>query len=63
MANNTPSLEGFQAAKVGDEHLELSLALGIIQKPLEKKYAHNVISIKITKSTIFLKLKQQQKHA
>jgi hypothetical protein len=63
MANNTPSLEGFQAAKVGDEHLELSLTLGMIQQPRKKTNAHNVISIKITKSTIFLKLKQQQRHA
>jgi hypothetical protein len=62
MANNTPSLEGFQAAKVGDEHPKLSLVLAMIQQPHEKTNGYNVMGTNITKSTIFLKLKQQQRH-
>jgi hypothetical protein len=57
MANNTPSLEGRQAIKVGDECHELSLALAMIHQPREKTSAHDVMGTKITKSTIFSKLK------
>jgi hypothetical protein len=62
MANNTPSSKGLQAIKVGDEHLELSFSLGH-DSTTSQKNAYDVMGMKITKSTIFLKLKQQQRHA